>query len=321
MSATFRDKTRGRWRSILVHFGIDPNILNGKHTSCPRCGGKDRWRFDDKGGNGSWICSHCGSGSGTDLIMMSKGWDFKQTAQEVEAVLGIMKETPRKPERSSTQKRASLQKMWESSLPIKRGDPVSMWLKNRVGNILFPSCLRYAESIIYAGDTPAYFPAMLARVDGLDGSPQTIHRTYLTPDGHKANVEEARRLMPGTVEPGSAVRLFAPIGGILAVAEGIETALAVTKITALPCWATINTANMQAFVPPDDVEELYIFADNDEKFAGQAAAYALAKKLASKTPSKIKVEVILPENVGMDWNDVLKARYARTRENNPPAMA
>jgi putative DNA primase/helicase len=241
--------------------------------------------------------------------MMEKGWDFRRTAAEVEAILADVKISPLKPQRSTVQKRASLQRMWETSNPIKRGDPASLWLKNRVGNILFPSCLRYTEKMVYAGDPPTYHHGMIARVDGPDGSPQTIHRTYITQDGQKADVEEVRRLMPGTVEPGSAVRLFEPKGGILAVAEGIETALAVLKITALPCWATINTTNMQAFTPPKDVEELYIFGDNDAKFAGQAAAYTLAKKFASK----IRVHVILPEKVGMDWNDVLNARYARVR--------
>ena len=36
--------------------------------TCPMCGGKDRFRFDDKGGRGTWICSQCGAGDEIELV-------------------------------------------------------------------------------------------------------------------------------------------------------------------------------------------------------------------------------------------------------------
>jgi putative DNA primase/helicase len=51
-----------------------------------------------------------------------------------------------------------------------------------------------------------------------------------------------------------------------------------------------------------------IAADNDYSYTGQAAAYALAKRL--KLAGKI-VEVIMPEIIGEDFNDEIK------RKNRP----
>jgi putative DNA primase/helicase len=42
------------------------------------CGGKDRFRFDDKEGHGTWICTHCGAGDGFSLLMKVMGIDFKK---------------------------------------------------------------------------------------------------------------------------------------------------------------------------------------------------------------------------------------------------
>ena len=61
-------RARGRWKEILAQFGIDPKFLTNRHGSCPLCRGKDRFRFDDKDGSGSYFCNQCGPGSGVILI-------------------------------------------------------------------------------------------------------------------------------------------------------------------------------------------------------------------------------------------------------------
>ena len=66
-SARFDDAHRkhdGNWRAILSALGIPSNLLDGQHHPCPGCGGKDRFRFDDKDGRGTWICSQ-GDGTAT----------------------------------------------------------------------------------------------------------------------------------------------------------------------------------------------------------------------------------------------------------------
>ncbi len=67
--STVKAAAKGRWKDeILPHFGVDQCFLSGKHCPCPICGGKDRFRLDDKDGHGTYICGQCGAGDGFTLI-------------------------------------------------------------------------------------------------------------------------------------------------------------------------------------------------------------------------------------------------------------
>jgi putative DNA primase/helicase len=53
---------QGQWSAILGRLGIQlPQHKH--HAPCPACGGKDRFRFDDKDGHGTFICSQGGNGT------------------------------------------------------------------------------------------------------------------------------------------------------------------------------------------------------------------------------------------------------------------
>lgn len=64
-----------------------------QHGPCPICGGKDRFRCDDKQGKGTWFCNQCGAGDGFELIVKSRGIDRSEVLKEVGAVLGLSSET------------------------------------------------------------------------------------------------------------------------------------------------------------------------------------------------------------------------------------
>ena len=57
----------GRWGYILPALGMPEEFLKDKHGACPMCGGKDRFRYDNKQGRGTWICNQCGAGDGYSL--------------------------------------------------------------------------------------------------------------------------------------------------------------------------------------------------------------------------------------------------------------
>lgn len=89
---TVKGAARNRWPEILARLGIPSESLTDKHGPCPGCGGKDRFRLDDRDGRGTWICGGGGqtaSGDGFALLMHVYGWPFAQALQAVAEVLGL----------------------------------------------------------------------------------------------------------------------------------------------------------------------------------------------------------------------------------------
>src|SRR4029077_15691115 len=139
-----RDRAQGRWLGILPALGISESFLTGKHGPCPLCGGKDRWRWDNREGRGTWICSKCGAGDGIALLMQKNRWEFRQAAEQTDTVIGsILADVPKR-QRSDREKRDAMSKLWQSSKAIEANDPVGRYLARRVGLTAFPSCLRTA---------------------------------------------------------------------------------------------------------------------------------------------------------------------------------
>jgi putative DNA primase/helicase len=316
MQPRVSDVAVGRWRGILAAFGVDEKFLSGKHGPCPVCGGKDRFRFDDKAGRGTYYCTQCGPGDGMALVQAIHGWDFKQAAQEVERIAGVTPSAPMKKERTEEENRALRRKLWQQSSPATMADPVGLYLSRRLGVEQMPEALRYHPSLTYWNDgSKTVLPGMLAIVSDADGKPCTMHRTYLTVDGKKAPVEKPRMLLPGDFPDGAAIRI-APVAACIGIAEGIETAIAATLLTGVGCWSAVSAGGVAKWLPPEGVSEVVIFADNDANYAGQSAAYALASRLAQRG---LRVEVSFPPTVGDDWADVRQRAItsAIERETEP----
>lgn len=310
MQPSLRDRTQGRWRGILSAFGIDGKLLTGKHGPCPICGGKDRFRFDDKAGNGTWICSQCGAGSGVDLVMRIEGCDFRTAAPKIEAQIGTAPFLAGKTTRTDADKLDDMRKFWKRAnpVPVTPGDPVDLYLRNRgVAITAIPSDVRFVAQCRHSESRTSH-PAMLALVRDPAGEVRALHRTFLTIDGRKADVDPVRMVM-GSLPSGCAVRLT-NTGPIMGVAEGIETALSASILFGVPTWAALNDNRLAAWSPPEGVREVVVFADNDENFAGQRAAHQLRERLGSKFSVKIE----LPTTAGSDWNDELRERR-RTAAN------
>lgn len=82
-----REACRGKWDSVLSALGVNAALLVDRHGPCPGCGGKDRFRFDDKDGSGSFICSQgCGdmlAGDGIALLAHCRGIEWSQAVNVV----------------------------------------------------------------------------------------------------------------------------------------------------------------------------------------------------------------------------------------------
>ncbi|MGP2491075.1 DUF7146 domain-containing protein [Mesorhizobium sp. PUT5] len=309
------ERARGRWSGILAAIGVPSKALRNKHGPCPMCAGKDRFRFDDKGGNGTWICNQCGAGNGVQLVQLFMRTDFKGAAQEIEKHLDAAPVLPtRDGQRQDDGKtREAMTALWKRARPITLGDAAGRYLNHRLGLSAFPPALRQVadERYIESGQRPSWHPAMIARVDPSDearaaGERAALHRTFLTPDGFKADVSSPRKMM-GAMPTGAAVRLTEH-DDVLGIAEGIETAFAASEIFGVPVWAALTADLLQSWEPPTSVRTVMIFGDNDVSLTGQAAAFGLGRRLRAKG---ITVLVEIPVRVGTDWNDVLSDRKGR----------
>lgn len=294
-----KDKAVGRWRSILPALGIAPDYLSGKHMACPCCGGKDRFRFDDKNGTGSYYCNGCGAGSGVDLVMKVKKINFAEAVKEIE---GVLPSAPVQIAKPDERKRFDSSIIWQAAHPIERGDPVGKYLAARgLPLSTYPNQLRFHPRARYGekGEAPSYHPAMIAKFVSPDTRQMTIHITYITENGQKAPLEKVRRWWPGPIPKGGSIRL-ANSDETMGVAEGIETAMSASALFGMPVWAVGSAVNLASWEPPKTAKQVIVFADNDTNGTGQHAAWGLACRLRM---SGIPAEVRWPDEEGRDWND------------------
>lgn len=300
-----REQTKGKWPALLPALGVDKAHLTNRHGPCPICGGKDRFRFDDKGGNGTWFCSQCGAGSGVDLVMKLHGWEFKQAAREIEQLAGTARIAPIKTGPDPEVVRQEMNELWRVGRAIDQFEPTDRWWRSRVGKT--PVCADLRGVPAMRCPNVGVFSGMVAMIRGADGKPVNLHRTFLTDGGAKADISEPRRVMPMPMPKGCAVRL-ADQGEVLGIAEGIETAVAASILFSVPVWAAINATNLEGWSPPEGVRHVIVFGDNDASFTGHAASYVLARRMRR---DKIEVDVEIPPTAGRDWNDVLNERRAQ----------
>ena len=289
----------GKWHGILSRMGVDDSYLRNRHGPCPMCGGKDRFRFDDKDGRGTWICNQCGAGDGIDLAVRYTGKEFKAVAKEIDLIAGNV-EPRRAPQQPDPRKR--LRRVARAARAIRKDDPVGIYLSSRGVSPMQP--LRAIDRLPYYQDGEAIgeYPAMAALFHSRDGEPLTYHLTYLSAEGRRIHNPSKKILPPVGKMSGGAIRL----GGLsesIGIAEGIETALAVSQFFDVTCWAATSATMLEAFRPPEGVTSVTVYADNDENYTGQKSAYALANRLAL---AGYGVSVFVPAVSGHDFHDQIQ---------------
>lgn len=340
MALNFNDVrpiAQGQWLSIIEN--VAPSLAEAvqrfpKHVSCPIHGGKDGFRFyKDAEQSGGGVCNTCGAFSdGFSLICWANGWQLPDALKAVANYLGLDEHNihevkpikkrstpilsadndPKTIERKRNQLNAVKQAL--VALDDPQAKPVIDYFINRglaescldmPCDVFFHPALSYWED----GKGHGQHPAMVALIRSCEGKPISYHRTYLTHDGHKANVPTVKKMMPPALPgatKGAAIQLY-PVGDELILAEGIETALALHLSLNKPCWACISAGGLEAVQLPTSIKRVIIGADNDQSGVGQQAAQTLAKRLLNEIKG-IQVKIIIPEHAGMDWLDVFNGQ-------------
>lgn len=248
---------------------------------------------------GSWRDYATGEGGSLiDLIAIRSGVRFAVAAARAVDWLGggsMLAGTPVEPGPDADEERRIrlAREIWDASLSV--AGPAEAYLRRR-GLTNFPPALRFHPALELGGRR---WPALVAAVTTSDGVLCGIHRTFLRPDGTKADIERPKRALGRLVVGAVHLSAAAPKLGI---AEGIETALSAAQLFGLPVWAMVGTAGILRPALPREVVEVVIFADGDRPGCDAAERAALYLRESGRSAR------IAWAPAGQDFNDVLLAR-------------
>ena len=303
---SIRDDAQGRWMEILLEVGIDRAFLKNAHGPCPVCGGKDRFRWDNRDSRGGFICNGCGSGDGFKLAELF-GVSFRHVCDIIRR-LGISTDqsTGKVQDRDDPKLKERMVSVWSAARPVVRGSATDKYLTRRMGTFLDFSrirCVKECFDIWHPFDNRRYPAAMVCKIVS-ENRAVNLHMTFLDDDGIRIATDKPKLVMAGKLPAGCAIPLTDHTDH-LGIAEGVETALACQVLTGIPTWAAVNATLLSQWEPPQGVKKVTVFADNDRSYTGQAKAYCLANRLVVK--NKLSVSVQLPGTDGADWADIVAA--------------
>lgn len=305
------------WPRVLAQLGIAEEFLRNRPGPCPACGGRDRYRFDNRHLRGDFFCRKCGAGDGFGLLMRVHRWSFAEALRIVAETAGIViadgvvtYPPSTKPPLAPSETRiahptARVRDLLRTSSRVDLVPDAVAYLERRGVWPVGETDLRAAPLADYydGRNLMGRYPALVAPIRDRDGDLVSVHLTYLS-GGEKAPVSSPRKVLSKlTGREGVSVRL-APVTDRMGVAEGIETALSAARLHDEPVWACLSTSLLVRFVPPDGIEHVTIYADRDD--AGVDAAETLAGRLRERG---VGVSLRLPRwEETADWNDVLLRR-------------
>lgn len=254
--------------------------------------------YDKHDGNGVGVYSFAG-----DDWRACRAWlglehsREELTPEEKERAQRRRERAERRRQREVEFKQREAARIWVESRP-PANSLVDTYLCGRGYQMSIPPVLRFHPSIRHS-PSGIDMPAMVGLVEDAGGA-VAIHRTYLDYDGRKIGGPDAKMSL-GPIGAG-AVRLRWPVKDTLGLAEGIENALSVMQMYALPCWSTQGARYVCDI--PEHVRKIVIFADHGT--AGEKAAEDGRRRYSAQGRT---VEVRLPyhgDGWQGDWNDLAR---------------
>jgi len=267
-----------------------------------------------------------------ELSEWLEGYDFDKTKSGLyESNFVSLRETALVQRiKDDTSTRAWLNHLWSEGKPLTHEDaePARRYLEGRgiLAAALKADCFMFHPKLHYKHKGTYYgaFPGIMAVVRNNIGHPVSIHRIFLTPEGQKLQVTEkapARKqceslssdIKGRVITLGQCAIDAAKRDGVIGIAEGLETALAVMQGARIPVVSCISTSNMNAYRPPQGVRTVLIFVDIDRTSAGLIAAKRFKQTLEGEgyRAKLVFPDLKRPESAkSVDWADQLIADQA-----------
>ena len=272
---------------------------------------------------GYYKCFGCGaSGDAVTWLREMRGMDFKE-AKELAISRGLYKGRDDAPQRSAPRPaaREGLSatakwglRLWDEAVPIT-DTPVEWYLRARSIECDFET-IRYHPSVPKDGGES--YPSMLVLVTDRDGNRTGIQATFLARVKHKdgtlgawikAHGKDSRRTLGTIAGMNASVKFGKPMGGVIAVAEGVETAISGSLLGLMPAEAVLGIGNLAEWTPPEGVKKIILCGEGDQEEKWRAASDPL-------TEAGYEVRLYLGKGK-LDANDALKLSV---KNSLPPAI-
>ncbi|EPX9364260.1 DUF927 domain-containing protein [Aeromonas veronii] len=304
----------GHWPDVLAGLGIE-TPCRGKHGPCPACGGKDRFRLDDKGGRGTFICGQCGAGDGLDLVCRVTSKNPKEAAELVAPLVGLsaggldpvererihqqqQARAEQEHKQAEQQRRKAARRAASISADIKQG--ISPYLERKA---LSGLPMPLTQRVIAVGEL-TYQPGSLV-IPLTNEAGELVNVQLIGHDGSK-------RYLAGGQKAGA----FHCIDGgeLVAVVEGYATGLSVHLAIGATVYCAMDAGNLLAVAQiarhHHPKARILLCGDNDEGTKGNPG-----KAKAEHAAAAVGGLVALPPEFSGDWNDYHQAHgLTKTQE-------
>ncbi|SEQ86331.1 putative DNA primase/helicase [Rosenbergiella nectarea] len=280
---------RGSWAQVFPALGL--NLIKNRHAKCPLCGGKDRFRFDDEGERGTWICNQCGAGDGLALASKYLSVDITEAARRVREVIGECEANPTTIMPTPTHDKAQLQaqaaKIAQEIVSSAIESENNAYLTRKGWQSVVSLTLSKAQKIALTQYRRGDLIIPLHNMDG-----ELVNVQLINAEGEK------RTLKGGQIKAASHILGADKPAKRIWLAEGYATALTVHKLTGEQVWIAFSSANFLSLAScikeKHPTLPLIIAADRDLNEVGQ--------QKAQKAANEFNATLALPPLFG-DWND------------------
>ncbi|WP_410491114.1 DUF927 domain-containing protein [Aeromonas hydrophila] len=303
----------GHWPELLAAVGIDiPR--RGKHGPCPACGGKDRFRLDDKTGRGTFICSQCGSGDGLDLVCRVTNKSPKEAAELIAPLVGLsdsgLDHAAREQLHQQQQARADAERKraeQERQKATRRAAAIAGDVAQGVSPYLTVRGLEWPQATInrtLIREGGENFPAGSMVVTLTNEGGDLVNVQLIRADGTK-------RYLHGGQKAGAFHRIEG--GALVAICEGYATGLSIHQATGAAVYCAMDCGNLAAVAQiarrQHPKARILLCGDNDAHTQGNPG-----KTKAEQAAAAIGGLIALPPIAG-DWNDYEQAHgLTKTQE-------